>query len=147
MDIRGISKPQHRYTWTFPICPHAVIIDLQVISALEHQLSATAEPVQGLLFGSVRPEATYIDAQQPVASFDPDEFRRVIERGRRAAVGYYRIREGRAFILTADEIRLAKDLHQPGSVALLVERRATGPAEGAFCFWRGESFVTNLPVP
>src|SRR5207253_1518362 len=124
-----------------------VVVDLSVIRDLQHDLSSTPGSRQGLLFGQARPAATHIDSHQPLEAFDPEHFRAAMESARRPVVGYYRIRDGRAFILTSEEIRLAKDLQRQGSVVLLIERRATGPAEGTFCFWRGESFVTNLPLP
>jgi hypothetical protein len=135
------------YTWTFPICPHAVVIDLSVISALQHDIEERRDVQQGLLFGQTSSGATQIDGYAPLPRLEAGEFVKALEHGRRKVVGYYRIREGSAFILTGEEIRLAKELQRPGSVVLLIERRAAGPAEGTFCFWRGESFVTNLPLP
>jgi hypothetical protein len=62
--------------------------------------------------------------------------------------GYYRIREGRAFILTTDEIDAAESrFANAGSVVLLIERRPTGPAQGTFYFWKAGAFVYNLPFP
>ena len=62
-------------------------------------------------------------------------------------VGYYSIRERHDFDPTPEEIELAKAIRQTGSVVLLIERRADGPAEGAICFWRDDVFVSNLPLP
>jgi hypothetical protein len=64
------------------------------------------------------------------------------------AVGFYRIRDGCAFVFEAGEIALAKSsFREPGSVALLIERREAGAPQGTFAFWRGEAFVSNLPHP
>jgi hypothetical protein len=135
-----------RYHWNFPICPTRVTIDLSVIRALEHDL---AEPgvQQGFLFGKELEGATHINGREPLGVFTRSAIEMAMANPRRTAVGYYRIREGRAFILTTDEIEMARDLfRKPGSVMLLVERRPVG-AEASFFFWRGDSFVHNLPMP
>jgi hypothetical protein len=146
MPAGGIEQAGAAYTWTFPICPHDVSVDLTVIGALQHCVSALSGPQQGLLMGRRRNGVTYIDACQPLPAFDTEVFTDAIETARRPIVGYYRIRDGRAFILEYPEIEMAKALFaEPGSVVLLVERRESGPAEGAFSFWRGPAFVSNLP--
>jgi len=135
-----------RYHWNFPICPVRVTIDLSVIRALEHDLAAPGEQ-QGFLFGKEQGAATHINGREPLDAFTRSAFQAVLDNPRRTAVGFYRIRDGRAFILTTDEIELARDLfHRPGAVVLLAERRGAG-AEATFFFWRGDTFVQNLPMP
>jgi hypothetical protein len=135
-----------RYHWNFPICPTRVTIDLSVVRALEHDLAAPGEQ-QGFLFGKELEGATHINGREPFAGFTRAEIAAALANPRRTAVGYYRIREGRAFILTTEEIDIARELfRKPGSVVLLAERRPAG-AEATFFFWRGDSFVHNLPMP
>jgi hypothetical protein len=147
MGIRGESSALS-YSWVFPICPHRVSIDLSVIGALQHDLTGAPEPRFGLLYGRAVLGATRIDGRKPLVAFGPEPMLEGLESARREVVGFYSIREGSAFILTPDEMHVAKDLFcKLGSVVLLIERRATGPAEGTFFFWRGETFVHNLPSP
>jgi hypothetical protein len=134
------------YTWSFPICPHTVRVDLTVVGALRHQVSTTTDPQQGLLIGRRRYGVTHIEAYRPLPAFDAQTLTAAIEETRRPVVGYYRIREGCAFIFEPAEIDLGKSAFpESGSVVLLVERRAQGPAEGTFAFWRNDAFVSNLP--
>ena len=136
------------YTWAFPICPYRVTIDLSVIAAFQHDLTEAGARQQGLLFGQAHSGLTEIDGRKSLPAFSRDEFAAGLESARREVVGYYSIRDGSAFILAPDEMNVAKDLfHKPGSVVLLIERRTGGPAEGTFLFWRGDSFVHNLPSP
>jgi hypothetical protein len=135
-----------RYHWNFPICPTRVTIDLSVVRALENDLATPGEQ-QGFLFGKELDAATHINGREPLAGFTRSEIEAALVNPRRTAVGFYRIREGRAFILTVDELEIARELfRKPNSVVLLVERRAVG-AEASFFFWRGDSFVHNLPMP
>jgi len=135
-----------RYHWNFPICPTRVTIDLSVVRALEYDLAAPGEQ-QGLLLGKELEGATHINGREPLAGFTRSGVEAALANPRRTAVGYYRIRDGRAFILTTDEIEIARELfRKPWSVVLLVERRPVG-AEASFFFWRGDSFVHNLPMP
>jgi hypothetical protein len=143
MGDRGTA----RYHWNFPICPNRVSIDLSVIRALEQDLAKTGEQ-QGLLFGKEQVNATHVNGRQALAALGRDEIGAALAGARRTVVGYYRIRDGRAFILTTDEIEIARDLfRQPTSVVMLIERRAGAPAEATFFFWRGDTFVHNLPMP
>jgi hypothetical protein len=145
-----IPQPSGRqaYTWSFPICPHTVRVNLTVVGALQHQVSTTSGPQQGLLIGHRRYGVTHIEAYRPLPAFDAQTLTAAIEKTRRPAVGYYRIRDGCAFIFEAAEIDLCKSAFpELGSVLLLVERRAEGPAEGSFAFWRTDAFVSNLPSP
>jgi len=142
METEGTA----RYHWNFPICPTRVTIDLSVVRALEHDLTAPGER-QGFLFGKELEGATHINGREPLAGFTRAEIAAALATPRRTAVGFYRIREGRAFILTTEEIEIAREMfHKPGSVMLLAERRGAG-AEATFFFWRGDSFVHNLPMP
>lgn len=148
MPTGAVGAAPQTYTWTFPICPHRVTVDLAVAGALQKAVSASPEPQQGLLLGHRRPGHTQIEAVHPIPVLDAEVVAAAIGKASLAAVGYYRIREGCAFILEAPEMALAKSAFpEAGSVVLLIERRASGPAEGTFCFWRGEAFVSNLPHP
>jgi hypothetical protein len=146
--IRHMGEPgTARYHWNFPICPNRVTIDLSVLRALEHDL-LNAEEQQGLLFGKEQPGATHVNGREALTALGREEIRRALDDARRTVVGFYRIRAGRAFILTTDELEIARDLFRsPASLVLLIERRGAGPAEASFFFWRGDSFVHNLPMP
>jgi hypothetical protein len=136
------------YTWSFPICPHTVRINLAVVGALQYHVSTTTAPQQGLLLGRRRDGVTHIEAYRPLPVLDERTVAESIEQLHRPVVGCYRIREGCAFIFEAAEIDLCKSAFpELGSVFLLVERRAEGPAEGTFAFWRPDAFVCNLPSP
>jgi hypothetical protein len=146
--MRAKARAPQRYTWTLPICPHDVTIDLAVVRALADELSATTGPLQGLLLGARKAGLTRIDAVAPLPVLDAVAFAARIAAEGRPVVGYYRIRQGCAFIFDPTEIALARGLfREPGSVVLLAERRESGGAEGTFAFWRGEAFVSNLPRP
>jgi hypothetical protein len=143
-----LATAEQAYAWSFPICPHRIRIDLDVIGALQHCVSATTDPQQGLLIGRRRYGVTLIEAYRPLPAFDAQSLAGAMEKTTRPVVGYYRIRDGCAFILEPAEIDLCKlAFAEAGSVFLLVERRAEGPAEGTFAFWRSEAFVSNLPCP
>lgn len=136
------------YKWTFPICPHDVAIDLAVVRALADELTRVDGPRQGLLLGNRQRGLTRITGFESLPALDAVGITARLAAGRRPVVGYYRIREGCAFIFEPGEIAIAKALFsEPGSVVLLVERRHSGGAEAAFAFWRGEAFVSNLPRP
>jgi hypothetical protein len=148
MAMRAKAAAPQCYTWTFPICPHDVAIDFSAVRALAHELSSTAGPRQGLLFGVREPRLTRITAVAPMPALDGPVFAACIPAARPPVVGYYRIREGSAFIFDPSEIALARSVFpEPGSVVLLIERRESGAAEGTFAFWRGDAFVANLPRP
>jgi hypothetical protein len=143
-------KPQEpqSYTWTFPICPHDVAVDFAVVRTLAAGLAEDAGPLQGLLLGERQAGLTRIAAVEPLPSLDTAGIAARVSAASRPVVGYYRIRQGCAFILEAGEVALAKGLFRdPGSLVLLVERRESGAAEAAFAFWRGGAFVSNLPRP
>jgi hypothetical protein len=147
MAIGAKRQASQCYTWTFPICPHDVAIDLPVVRTLA-ELAVADGPQQGLLLGTRERGLTRIAAFEPLAALDAAGIADRMATIRRPVVGYYRIREGCAFILDPAEIHIAKSLFsEPGSVVLLIERRPSGGAEGAFAFWRGEAFVSNLPRP
>lgn len=136
-----------QYHWNFPICPTRVTIDLSVIGAFQHDL-ATPGDRQGFLYGKGHRNATHVNGREPILALDRDAMAASVANPRRTIVGFYRIREGSAFILNTEEIEIATELFKrPGSVVLLVERRASGPAEATFYFWRGDTFVHNLPMP
>ena len=144
---RKVGAPQS-YTWTFPVCPHDVNVDLSVIRTLAEEPSVASGSRQGVLLGGRQTGLTRIAAMQPLPSLDVANFEAEIAAAGRPVVGYYRIRQGSAFILDPAEIALAKALFSaPGSVVLLVEPRGSGVAEATFAFWRGEAFVSNLPRP
>jgi len=146
MATRGSGNARPAFVWTLPVCPHQVAVELEIIRVLQHAGDGAPEPQQGLLYGRKMAGVTYVQAVQPIASLDRRAFVAAICRSLWPVVGYYRIRDGSAFVLEEGEIELATGLfHQPGSIVLLIERRETGPSEGAFAFWRGGTFVSNLP--
>jgi hypothetical protein len=147
MACRVKTQAPEFYTWTFPVCPHAVHIDLSVVRALADELAADDAERQGVLLGIRQHGLTHIHGFEALASLDAGAFAAGIG-AHGTVVGYYRIRKGCAFILEPTEVELAKSLFSdPGSVVLLVERREAGAAECAFAFWRGDAFVSNLPRP
>ena len=143
-----IGETVHSYTWTFAICPNRIEIELSVIAQLQQDVRASALPQQGLLYGTAQPGATEIHNSDPLPVFGYDEFASARANAQRRVVGFYLVRDGSAFLLTPEEISMARDLfREPECVVLLIERRAGAPAEGTFFFWRGDAFVYNLPVP
>ena len=146
MTIRGSGETRPAFMWTLPVCPHQVAVEFEVIRTLQHAVTAAPEPQQGLLYGRKRSGVTCVQAVQPLPTLDPRTFKASLNQARWPVVGFYRIRDGCAFVFEPGEVDLAKDLfHEAGSIVLLIERREAGPAEGAFAFWRGETFVSNLP--
>src|SRR4051794_40340179 len=105
----GTAAGTARYHWNFPICPNRVSIDLSVVRALEQDLAKPGEQ-QGLLFGKERQNATHVNGREPLAALGKDEIAAALEKARRTVIGLYRIRDGRAFILTTDEIEIAREL-------------------------------------
>jgi hypothetical protein len=146
MRVGGIGEGTFSYTWSFPICPHRVSIELSVVEALQAELAESHEPRQGLLLGEIGNGLTHVDGWLRLAGLTPDAFADAVPKARRV-IGYYTLREGSAFILSPSEVALANEHFQPGSVVLLVERRKKGPPEATFFFWRGDVFVHNLPLP
>lgn len=144
----GIQQGTFAYTWSFPICPHKVSIDLSVVEALQQELSDHHQARQGLLLGQIGPGLTQIDEYLPVPALDHDSFRAALAAEARQVVGYYNMRDGSAFMLAPAEVAIAQEFFgRQGPVVLLVERRKRGPAEAAFFFWRRDVFVHNLPLP
>jgi hypothetical protein len=111
-------------------------------------LSETSAPLQGLLCGKVQPGVTTVSGIRPVAALGREQFALALAAARQPVVGFYRMREGNGLVLSDEEVALTRDLFENfGWVVLLIERRADGPAEGSFFFWKGEVFVHNLPSP
>src|SRR4051794_1325080 len=146
MRSAGIGEGTGTYTWSFPICPHRVSIDLSVVEALQAELADSHESLYGLLFGEVRDGITHVCGWHTLPDLTIQSVGEALPRFP-GAVGYYTIRDGSAFILTPAEAAIANEHFEPGSVVLLVERRRKGPAEATFFFWRGDVFVHNLPLP
>ncbi len=136
------------YTWSFALCPHRVQIDLAIIEALQGEMAASSDSVQGLLFGQTGRGTVEINGWWPIPALNRERIAGALETETRDVRGYYVIREGSAFILSPAEIALAQEFFsKPGSVVLLIERRRKGPAEATFYFWRGDVLVHNLPLP
>jgi hypothetical protein len=148
MTTRGNGETRPAFMWTLPVCPHQVAVELEVIRTLQQALADGTEPQQGLLFGRKMSGVTCVQAIQPLPALEERVFTEALNQAWWPVAGFYRIREGHAFVLEPGETDLATSLfRQPGSVILLIERRETGPAEGAFAFWRGGTLVSNLPRP
>jgi hypothetical protein len=148
MRTGGIGEGPFSYTWSFPVCPHRVTIDLSIVEALQVEVAAGAEPRHGILFGQTGPGITHIAEWLSLRTLDRESLEAALRSDTRQAVGYYVIRDGSAFILSPAEVAIVQELfNKQGSVVLLVERRRKGPAEASFFFWRNEVFVHNLPLP
>jgi hypothetical protein len=148
MRTSGLAGGPFSYTWGFAICPYRVQISLSVVEALQTEMAARPEPLQGLLFGQTGAGLVDIQEWRGLPTLDRTTFGTLPEGESRNVLGYYIIREGNSFILSPAEVALAQEFfRKPGSVVLLVERRRRGPAEATFFFWRGEVFVHNLPLP
>ncbi len=146
MARRGSGEARPAFMWTLPVCPHQVAVEFEVIRTLQHAVAAVPEPQQGLLYGRKRSGVTCVQAVHPLPALDTATFQAALNQAPWPVVGFYRIRDGCAFVFEPGEIDFAANLfHEPGSIVLLIERRETGPAEGAFAFWRGGTFVSNLP--
>src|SRR5690349_8723947 len=133
------------YTCTFPGCPAPVKVDLAVIRSLETVVRETTEDRQGILYGDARPGGSEVRGSRPLPAFGVEEIRAAISAASEKAIGYYRIRSGNALELSAQEVSVADELfHNPGSVVLLVERRAAH-GEGCFFFLENGALL-NLPL-
>jgi hypothetical protein len=146
MRTGTIGEGTFSYTWSFPICPHKVSIDLSVVEALQAELADSAESRHGLLVGEVANGLTHVDGWLRLPALTADVVGDAVPKTRRV-IGYYTLREGSAFMLSPSEVAIANDQFKPGCVVLLVERRKKGAPEATFFFWRGDAFVHNLPLP
>ena len=70
MRTDSLGEELLAYTWSFPVCPFRVSIDLHVVEGLQQEMAAKAEPRQGVLFGRIDPLNTHIDGWQSVPALD-----------------------------------------------------------------------------
>src|SRR5437764_7249207 len=132
------------FTCTFPGCPCPVTAHLPVIDRLHALLRSTAEDQQGILFGKPGDGGTEVLSSRPLVTFTAGEIAAAMGKSGEPAVGYYRIRQGSSLELSSQETEIAAELFsRPGSVVLLIERRA-GQAEGCF-FFQERGALLNYP--
>ena len=140
----GGLAPQ-MYRCSFPGCPVPVNIQFSLIASLQRIVRNEDGDRQGILFGAPGHSGTVVESSQSVAVFGADEMRRAIAAASERVVGYYRIRQASAMELTPDELDLAETLFaEPGSVILLIGRRAGNPAANFFFFEHGS--YLNIPL-
>jgi hypothetical protein len=100
---------------------------------------------QGILYGQPSAVGPIVESSRALPVFGMEEMRGAIAEAHQPVVGYYRIREGDSLELTPAENNLAVTLFgRPGSVILLIERRAGGP-EANFFFLEHGAYL-NLPL-
>jgi protein TonB len=100
---------------------------------------------QGIIYGQSSAVGAVVESSRALPVFGMEEMRRAIAEAHEPVVGFYRIREGNSLELTPDEIDLAVELFaRPGSVVLLIERRAGNP-EANFFFLEHGAYL-NLPL-
>jgi len=100
---------------------------------------------QGILYGQPSAVGPIVESSRALPVFGMEEMRGAIAEAHQPVVGYYRIREGDSLELTPAENNIAVTLFaRPGSVILLIERRAGGP-EANFFFLEHGAYL-NLPL-
>jgi TonB family protein len=133
------------YRCSFPGCPVPVSIHISLIETLQRIVRNESGDRQGIIYGQPSAAGTVVESSRALTVFGMEEMRGAIAEAHDPVVGYYRIREGNSLELTVDEISLAVTLFaRPGSVVLLVERRAGCP-EANFFFLEHGAFL-NLPL-
>jgi len=133
------------YKCTFPGCPVPVSVHFSLIETLQRIVRNESGDRQGILYGQPSAGGAVVTSSRALTVFGVEEMGRAIAEAHDSVVGYYRIREGNSLELTADEINLAVALFaRPGSVILLVERRAGYP-EANFFFLEHGAFL-NIPL-
>jgi TonB family protein len=133
------------YKCSFPGCPVPVSVHFSLIETLQRIVRNESGDRQGILYGQPSAAGAVVASSRALTVFDVEEMGRAIAEAHDSVVGYYRIREGNSLELTADEINLAVALFaRPGSVILLVERRAGYP-EANFFFLEHGAFL-NIPL-
>src|SRR5580658_7953285 len=133
------------YRCTFPGCPVPVSIHISLIETLQRIVHTESGDRQGLIFGQASAVGAVVESSQALTGFGMEEMRQAIAEAHDPVVGYYRIREGDSLELTPDEVDLAVTLFaRPGSVVLLIERRAGDP-EANFFFLEHGAYL-NLPL-
>jgi hypothetical protein len=133
------------YRCSFPGCPVPVSIHISLIETLQAIVRNERGDRQGLLYGQPSAAGAVVESSRALTVFGMEQLRPAIAEAHDPVVGYYRIREGNSLELTADEINLAVTLFaRPGSVILLIERRAGCP-EANFFFLEHGAFL-NLPL-
>jgi len=133
------------YRCSFPGCPVPVSIHISLIESLQRIVRNESGDRQGILYGQPSAAGAVVESSRAVAAFGLEGMRTAIAEAHDPVVGYYRIREGNSLELTLDEIDLALTLFaRPGSVVLLIERRAGCP-EANFFFLEHGAFL-NIPL-
>ena len=143
--MRAIVPPMYRCS--FPGCPCPVSIQISLIETLEGVVRTGGADQQGLLYGQAAGagNGTIVEGSQALSGFGVDEMRQALAEARATVVGYYRVREGVSLELTPQEMEVAVSLFgRPGSVVLLIERRAGSPAANFFFAEHG-AFL-NVPL-
>jgi TonB family protein len=133
------------YKCSFPGCPVPVSIHISLIETLQGIVHSESGNRQGILHGQPSAVGAVAESSQALPVFGMEEMRRAIAEAHQPVVGFYRIREGNSLELTPDEVDIGVTLFaRPGSVILLIERRATGP-EANFFFLEHGAYL-NLPL-
>lgn len=133
----GSAPPQH-YLWWFPGSPVKVHLALGVVQRMKLRVpdAGVSNSEEGLLYGGTREGATEIlDFQPATGAGVADMVGGLTAERRRSLVGYYRIEEGEAFRLSAQDVDLAKECFaKPYNVFLIVHTSRFGPPTATFFF-------------
>jgi protein TonB len=122
-----------------------VSVHISLIETLQRIVHTESGNRQGLIHGQASAIGAVVESSQALPVFGMEEMLRAIAEAHDPVVGYYRIREGDSLELTPDEVNLAVTLFsRPGSVILLIERRAGAP-EANFFFLEHGAYL-NLPL-
>jgi len=133
------------YRCSFPGCPLPVSIQISLVETLQAIARTQDGDRQGLLYGQTAPAGTIIESSHAVAGLGVEDLRRAMAASHGTVVGYYRIRNGATLELTPEEMNVAVSLFgKPGSVVLLIERRAGNPA--ANFFFAEQGAFLNVPL-
>jgi hypothetical protein len=145
MATTSMALAPQMYRCSFPGCPVPVSIHISLIDALQGVVLSEGGDQQGILYGQPGESGTVVADSHALAVFGMEEMRTAMAEARGPVVGYYRIRDGNSLELSPEEINLAETLfNSPGSVILLVERRAGCP-EANFFFLEHGTFM-NFPL-
>src|SRR5580700_11201145 len=126
------------YRCSFPGCPVPVSVHISLIETLQRIVRNESGDRQGILCGQPSAVGAVVESSHALPVFGMEEMRQAIAEARDPVVGYYRIREGDSLELTPAENNLAVTLFsKPGSVILLIERRASGPEANFFFLEHG----------
>jgi len=159
-----VTSAQESYTWTFPGAPVRILLHLNVVESLSHEVRRAFESVPshsveigGILYGTADFASSRV---VEIKDFEPflceyradhkfilsDSDRRKLDRlvaARRAdgpealsVLGFYRAHIGDGLSLRQEDVAVAQaHFYDPSNVFLLVKPAVDGSASAGFFFW------------